>query len=169
MGGVVCTASVVHCLALQIWPGKNRVQWVHTLSLPEDTADVICALDLHSYIQLAATESEQTSKRGGLCWCGKPCSTVTDAMQTTTDLPVPSSVVKCCFWRLIRVGDTSTICPFASCKQNFTTRDSHRHIKAAATEEVARRPIVQNAEVHGGVCDSPGAEGQKLIAAVQAL
>ncbi len=168
VGRIVCTASGVHCLAQQIWPGKNHVQWVHTVSLSEDMADVICAVDLHSYIQLAATESEQTLKRGGPCWCGKPCSTVTDAMQTTTDLPVPSSVVKCCFCRLIRVGGTSTICPFASCEQNFT-RDSCKHIKAAATEEVARRPRVQNAEVHGGVCDSPGTEGQKLIAAVQAL
>ena len=119
MGRIVCTASVVHCLAQQMWSGKTREQCVHTVGLSEDTADVICAVELHSYIQLAATESEQSLKRGRPRWRAKGCSTVIDAMQTTTDLPVPSSVVKCCFWRLIRVGGTSTICPFASCKRNF--------------------------------------------------
>ncbi len=42
------------------------------------------------------------------------------------------------------------------------------HIKAAATEKVVRRPLVQSAELHGSVFDSPGTEGQKLIAAVKA-
>lgn len=89
-------------------------------------------------------------------------------MQTISDLPVPCSVVKCCFCRLIRVGGTSTICPFASCMQNFITRNSNKHIKAAVLEEVVRRPGVHSVDMNGSVCDSPGIQGQELIAAVKA-
>ena len=38
----------------------------------------------------------------------------TDCSIDVKKVPVPSRVVKCCFWRLIRAGGTSTICPLAN-------------------------------------------------------